>query len=151
MHAQRFLDAQATTWRAARAEIAAGRKEGHWMWFVFPQMRGLGRSPTAERYALDGIEDAAAYLRHPVLGPRLIEAMHLMLINSGFGAERVLGSVDALKLCSCATLFARVPGAPDVFEAVLAAFYERPCERTERMLGAPGWTPPRPDDGLATA
>ena len=143
MDAERFLDAQAGAWPAARAEIAAGRKRGHWMWFVFPQMRGLGRSPTAERYGLDGIEDAAAYLAHPVLGSRLVEAMHLVLINSGHPPERMLGAVDALKLRSCATLFARVPGAPVVFEAVLEALYDGPCERTVGMLGA--------GDGAATA
>ena len=139
MDAERFLSAQAQAWEAARAELAAGRKESHWMWFVFPQIRGLGRSSTTEHYGLDGTADAAAYLRHPVLGPRLVEAAHLVLINSGHPAERILGPVDALKLRSCATLFSRVPEAPDVFEAVLRSFYDgRPCERTLEMLGEHG-------------
>ena len=138
MDAERFLSAQAPVWEAVRAELAEGRKRTHWMWFVFPQMRGLGRSPMAEFYALDGLDDARAYLAHPVLGSRLTEAAGLMLRHAGTPAERVLGPVDALKLCSCATLFSRVPGAPDAFEALLAAFHDGPCERTLAMLGRAG-------------
>ena len=134
MDAERFLEAQGPVWEDVRAELAAGRKRTHWMWFVFPQLRGLGRSPTAERYALDGLSDAAAYLDHPVLGPRLVEAASLVLIQSGRPAERVLGAVDALKLRSSATLFSRVPGAPSVFDGVIAAFYDGPCERTLALL-----------------
>ena len=135
MDAQRFLGAQDPVWGEVRAQLAAGRKTGHWMWFVFPQLRGLGRSPTAEFYALSGLDDAAAFLAHPVLGARLLEAADLMLRHVGTPPERVLGPVDALKLRSCATLFAAVPGAPEVFHRVLAAFYDGPCERTRAALG----------------
>ena len=137
MDAERFLAAQAPVWETVRSELAAGAKRSHWMWFVFPQLRGLGRSPTAERYGLAGPEDAAAYLAHPVLGPRLVEAFGLMLTHAGTPAATILGPVDALKLRSSATLFARVPGAPDVFDRALAAFYDGPCERTLAMLEEP--------------
>ena len=135
MDAERFLAAQAPVWETVRAELAAGRKRTHWMWFVFPQLRGLGRSPTAELYGLEGLDDAAAYLAHPLLGPRLTEAAGLMLRHEGTPAERVLGPVDALKLRSSATLFSRVPGAPDAFDRLLAAFHDGPCERTLAALG----------------
>ena len=134
MDAERFLEAQAPVWQEVRTELAAGRKRSHWMWFVFPQLKGLGRSPTAQFYGLDGLVDAAAYLAHPVLGARLVEASHLVLTQSGRPAEAILGSVDALKLRSSATLFAQVPQAPTVFEGVIAAFYDGPCERTLAML-----------------
>ncbi len=136
MDAERFLDAQAPVWETVRAELAAGRKRSHWMWFVFPQLAGLGRSSTAAFFGLGGLDDAAAYLAHPVLGARLIEASSLTLAHSGKPAEAVLGAVDALKLRSCATLFGRVPGAPSVFGGVVDAFYDGPCERTLAMLGA---------------
>ena len=134
MDAERFLKAQAPVWDDVRAELSAGRKTSHWMWFVFPQLRGLGRSPAAEFYGLDGLGDAEAFLAHPVLGARLVEAMGLMAGHAGTPAERVLGPVDALKLRSCATLFAAVPRAPDLFAQALTAFYAAPCERTEAML-----------------
>ena len=135
MDAERFLDAQAPVWQDVRAELVAGRKQSHWMWFVFPQLEGLGRSATARHYGLDGLGDAVAYLAHPVLGARLTEASHLVLTHSGRTAEAILGPIDALKLRSCATLFSRVPKAPAIFEGVLAAFYDGPCERTLAMLG----------------
>jgi uncharacterized protein (DUF1810 family) len=94
------------------------------MWWVFPQLASLGRSPTAKHYGLAGPEEAAAYLAHPVLGPRLVEAARAMLLNRGRAAEAVLGEVDALKLRSSATLFASVPGAPPEFRALLDAFFE---------------------------
>ena len=152
MDADRFLDAQAPVWEDVRAELSEGRKRTHWMWFVFPQLKGLGRSSTAEFYGLDGPGDAAAFLAHPVLGRRLTEAMGLMLTHSGKPVETILGPVDALKLRSSATLFTRVPDAPGVIEGVLAAFFDGPCERTRAMLGgaqdpregAAGRTPPDP-------
>ena len=132
--AERFLRAQAPIWEAARAELRAGRKRSHWMWFVFPQLRGLGRSETAAFYGLGGSEDAAAYLAHPVLGARLAEAARLMLAHAGTPADAILGPVDALKLRSSMTLFAAVPGAPEVFGRVLGAFFEGPCEATRARL-----------------
>lgn len=134
MDAERYLAAQAPVWDTVRAELTVGAKRSHWMWFVFPQLRGLGRSPTAAFYGLDGLGDAAAYLAHPVLGARLAEASELLLAHEGTPAERILGPVDALKLRSSTTLFSRVPEAPDVFGRVLAAFHDGPCERTTAML-----------------
>jgi len=105
----RFVQAQAPVWDRVRAELAAGRKESHWMWFVFPQLAALGRSATAKHFGLDDLQAARAYLAHPVLGPRLIEAARLMLRHQGQPPEAVLGGIDAMKLRSSMTLFARVP------------------------------------------
>ncbi|RVT83389.1 DUF1810 domain-containing protein [Rhodobacteraceae bacterium CCMM004] len=132
---ERFLAAQEGVFDSALGELRRGRKRSHWMWFMFPQLRGLGRSETAWRYGLDGAEEAAAYLGHPVLGPRLTQAAEAMLAHRGVAPEAVLGPVDALKLRSSASLFAAVPGAPEVFAGILAAFYGRqPCPRTLAML-----------------
>jgi uncharacterized protein (DUF1810 family) len=121
----RFLDAQDAegTYDAALAELRAGRKTTHWMWFVFPQIAGLGRSPTAQHYALASLAEAAAYLADPVLGDRLRESAAALLTHEGRSAEAILGGVDALKLRSSMTLFARAdPGEP-LFAAVLERFY----------------------------
>lgn len=132
----RFRDAQALVWTRVRAELAAGQKESHWMWFIFPQLASLGRSATAKHFGLGGPGDAAAYLADPVLGPRLVEAAHLMLRHAGTPAEAVLGSIDAAKLRSSMTLFSRVPGADPVFAEVLAAFHDgHPCPRTLAEIG----------------
>ena len=122
----RFLEAQDAggTHEAALAELRAGRKRGHWMWFVFPQIEGLGRSPTARHFAIASLAEADAYLEHPVLGPRLREAAAALLGVEGRSAEAIFGGVDALKLRSSMTLFARAdPGEP-VFGAVLDRFYD---------------------------
>ncbi|MCC7321044.1 MAG: DUF1810 domain-containing protein [Rubellimicrobium sp.] len=120
----RFLAAQERTHDAACAEIRAGLKQSHWMWWEFPQLAGLGRSLTAERYGLSDRAEAAAYLAHPVLGPRLVDLARLMLAHAGTRAEAILGPVDALKLRSSATLFAAVPGADPVFRLILDAFFD---------------------------
>jgi uncharacterized protein (DUF1810 family) len=120
----------------ALAELRAGAKRGHWMWFVFPQLAGLGSSPTSRRYAIAGPQEAHAYLEDPVLGPRLVSCCEALLgLPADASAEHVLGSVDALKLRSCATLFAQAaPGQP-VFERVLARFYAGdPDPVTVRLL-----------------
>jgi len=130
----RFVQAQAPVWDRVRAELAAGRKESHWMWFVFPQLAALGRSATAKHFGLDDLQAARAYLAHPVLGPRLIEAAGLMLRHRDQPPEAVLGGIDAMKLRSSMTLFARVPGADPVFAKVLAGFHggaECPLTLTE--------------------
>jgi uncharacterized protein (DUF1810 family) len=121
---QRFVDAQddGGTYRQALAELRAGRKRSHWMWFVFPQVAGLGRSPTAQHYAISGRDEAQAYLAHPVLGPRLVECAGAL---TGLGATdpvAVLGPVDAQKLRSSMTLFAAVSDEP-VFRAVLEQYF----------------------------
>ncbi|WP_372893640.1 DUF1810 domain-containing protein, partial [Rhodosalinus sp.] len=110
-----FVAAQDPVWDQVRAELRAGRKTSHWIWWVFPQLEHLGRSPRARHFGLTGVEEAALYLAHPVLGPRLEEAARLMLAHAGTAPEDVLGEVDALKLRSSMTLFEAVPGAPPVF------------------------------------
>jgi len=135
---QRFIDAQDAggTYDRALAELRVGRKRTHWMWFVFPQLAGLGRSPTAQAYAIGSLSEARAYLAHPVLAARLREcAAALLDLPAGASAREVLGDVDALKLRSCMTLFARA--APDewLFRQVLERYYGGVAdEATERLL-----------------
>lgn len=126
----RFLDAQAPVIDQARAELAAGLKRSHWMWFVFPQLEGLGRTDMARRYALAGLDEARAYLAHPVLGPRLKDLTALLLAAPpGRTAHAILGSPDDLKFRSCMTLFAKAdPGEP-LFRAALARFYDGEADR----------------------
>jgi uncharacterized protein (DUF1810 family) len=120
---QRFLDAQARDYAQALAEITSGRKRSHWMWYIFPQVRGLGFSSTSQHYAIGDLAEAAAYLKHPVLGKRLVEISTALLGLAGSDANRVFGSPDDLKLKSSMTLFAAVPGADTVFEQVLAKYF----------------------------
>ncbi|NIZ92811.1 DUF1810 domain-containing protein [Kineococcus rubinsiae] len=136
----RFVAAQDAggTYDQALTELRAGRKTSHWMWFVFPQLAGLGRSETARRYAVQGLEEARAYLAHPVLGDRLRECTRALLDDGSTDAVAVLGAVDAVKLRSCATLFAHAAaGTPDaaLFEEVLRRFYgDEPDATTIRVL-----------------
>jgi uncharacterized protein (DUF1810 family) len=131
----RFRSAQERTFAQAHAELTAGRKRSHWMWFIFPQLRGLGRSETARFYGVGSLAEAQAYLADPVLGPRLVEASALTLTHEGETAREIFGAPDDLKLRSCATLFASVPDAPPVFQRVLARFFEGVAdERTLAML-----------------
>jgi uncharacterized protein (DUF1810 family) len=118
---QRFITAQdrGDTHRSAIAELRAGRKTSHWMWFVFPQIAGLGRSPTAAYYAIGSLAEAQAYLEHPVLGPRLREAAEVLVALSGPSAQDIFGATDALKLRSSMTLFHRADPAEPAFAAVL--------------------------------
>ncbi|MGY1601740.1 DUF1810 domain-containing protein [Geodermatophilus sp. SYSU D00815] len=119
----RFLSAQdGGVFEQALAELRAGRKRSHWMWFVFPQVAGLGRSETAQRYAIADLDEAQAYLAHPVLGPRLVECARALLELPGRDAVAVLGSVDAQKLRSSMTLFAAADGDP-VFGQVLDEYF----------------------------
>lgn len=107
----------------AVSELRAGTKRSHWMWFVFPQIAGLGRSSTAKTYAIDSLLEAKAYLTHPVLGPRLRECAHILTGLSGRTAEQIFGEVDAMKLRSSMTLFARAVDNDLVFEQVLAQYF----------------------------
>ena len=134
----RFREAQRGTYETALAELRAGAKRSHWMWFIFPQLRSLGRSPTAKRYGIEGLEEARAYLADPVLGPRLVQAAGAVLAHRGTAPEAILGGIDALKLRSSATLFEAAGGDP-VFGEVLEAFYggER-CPKTLAELGSSG-------------
>ena len=121
---ERFLAAQdGGTYERVLAELRAGRKTSHWMWFVFPQLRGLGRSETARYYGLASLDEARAYLAHPVLGPRLRECADALLGLDGDDPVAVMGGVDALKLRSSMTLFARADPDDERFPAVLRKFY----------------------------
>jgi len=137
---ERFVRAQdaSGTYDGALAELRGGRKTGHWMWFVFPQLAGLGRSETSRRYALSSLEEARAYLAHPVLGPRLQACARALLGLDGRTATEILGPVDALKLRSSLTLFARAAPADPVFGEVLARYFDgRPDAATDALLA--GW------------
>jgi uncharacterized protein (DUF1810 family) len=120
---QRFIDAQAPLFADVCDELAAGRKRTHWMWFVFPQLRTLGRSATARFYGITSRDEALAYWRHPVLGPRLKQCAELVLNVDGRTAHEIFGMPDELKLRSCMTLFAHVAGEEPVFARVLERFY----------------------------
>ena len=120
---ERFVRAQAPVYEAVRAELAAGRKRSHWMWFVFPQLRGLGRSSTAQHYGITSLEEARAYLAHPLLGKRLRECCGLMLAVQGRSANQILGSPDDLKFRSCVTLFALAAPEEAVFRQALDKYY----------------------------
>jgi uncharacterized protein (DUF1810 family) len=134
MSLDRFVEAQEGSYATALSEIEAGRKRSHWMWYVWPQIRGLGHSPMAQHYGIADAEEARAYLAHPVLGPRLVEISRAMLAHKGRVAEDILGGIDALKLRSSATLFAAQPGADPVFGEILDAFYDGPDDRTLALL-----------------
>ena len=120
-------------------ELEAGNKQSHWIWFIFPQMRGLGRSSMAERYGLASAAEAAHYWQHPLLGPRLKDCTELMLAITGKSALDILGSPDDMKFHSCMTLFAQVVPSEAVFNRALVRFF-RGCadERTQALLKPPG-------------
>jgi len=123
---ERFVAAQdaGQTYERAVAELRQGRKTSHWMWFVFPQIAGLGQSPTSRMYAISSLAEARAYLAHPVLGPRLAECAEIVCGAPGRSAEQIFGSIDALKLRSSATLFALADPATQVFRRVLDQYFD---------------------------
>jgi uncharacterized protein (DUF1810 family) len=137
-HLQRFVDAQEDSAIYARAlsELRAGRKQGHWIWFVFPQIAGLGSSPMSQAYAIRSLDEARAYLEHPVLGPRLRESTEpLLAADPGASAEAILGGIDAMKVRSSMTLFSRAAPEEQLFTDALARFYGGEVdEETERRL-----------------
>jgi uncharacterized protein (DUF1810 family) len=120
---QEFVDAQDKHWPQILGELRDGRKATHWIWYVFPQLATLGRSAMARQFGLSGIEEAGAYLAHPVLGPRLIETTALLMAHQGLDPVEILGPVDALKVRSCLTLFEAVPDAPELFSEALNSLY----------------------------
>ncbi len=133
---QHFVDAQANNYDDAVAELSRGEKRSHWMWYVFPQLAGLGRSPMAQRYAIRSLDEARAYLAHPILGRRLLECTMLMLAVRGRRAVEILGSPDDIKFHSSMTLFAiAAPERPE-FQAALDKYFagERDAG-TQRLLG----------------
>ena len=119
----RFVEAQRASYAAALAELRAGSKRSHWMWFVFPQIAGLGRSETARFYAIIGAGEARAYLAHPLLGPRLTECTRAVLDHAGERPETIFGRVDAMKFRSSMTLFEAVADEPAPFAQALEQFY----------------------------
>jgi uncharacterized protein (DUF1810 family) len=130
----RFVEAQDGVYDDALAELTTGRKRTHWMWFIFPQIAGLGSSPTAQFYAIASLDEAKAYLAHPVLGPRLRECARALLAVDGRSAHDIFGYPDDLKLRSSMTLFARAADDPALFQAVLDRFYDGPDPRTLALL-----------------
>jgi uncharacterized protein (DUF1810 family) len=132
----RFIGAQEGVHASALEELRAGRKRSHWMWFVFPQLAGLGRSEMSRHYAIASLEEARAYLADPVLGPRLRTCAQAILATNGRNAEEILGPIDAVKLRSSMTLFQRASGE-SIFAEVLDRFYGGvPDPETERLLAA---------------
>ena len=128
----RFVEAQEGVYERVLSEIRAGHKRSHWMWFIFPQCEGLGFSEISKRYAITSLDEAEAYLRHPVLGPRLLECAEAVLTLEGRSAAEIFGSPDDTKLRSCATLFAQVSPPDSVFEGVLDKYFAG--EADERTL-----------------
>jgi uncharacterized protein (DUF1810 family) len=120
---QRFLNAQAAVFETVRAELSAGRKRSHWMWFIFPQLRGLGRSHMAHQYGITGLAEASAYVEHPVLGPRLRDCTHLVNQVKERSITRILGSPDDMKFHSSMTLFVRATADNEPFLTALTLFF----------------------------
>ena len=131
----RFVEAQRHEYERALSEITAGRKQSHWMWYIFPQFEGLGSSPTSRHYAIRSDAEAAAYLAHPVLGPRLLECAEAAVGVEGRSAHDVFGSPDDMKLRSCATLFGSVSPDGSVFHRILEKWFDgKPDARTVRLV-----------------
>ncbi len=123
-HLLRFVKAQDLVWEAVREELRRGRKGTHWMWFVFPQLAGLGLSDMSRRFAIAARQEAEAYLAHPVLGPRLREVTTLVMRIEGRSARQIFGSPNDLKLRSCMTLFAAVEADGGIFQTVLRTYFD---------------------------
>jgi uncharacterized protein (DUF1810 family) len=132
---ERFVATQDPVWDDVLAELRRGRKASHWMWFVFPQVAGLGSSAMSQRYAISSLDEARAYLAHPVLGPRLREVVALVLAAEGRDADEIFGSIDARKLRSSMTLFHRAAPDEPLFSAVLDRFFAgRADDATDERL-----------------
>lgn len=120
---QRFVDAQHGQFEAARSELAAGRKVGHWIWFIFPQIKGLGQSWMSRQYAISSLAEAEAYLQHPILGPRLRECTRLVNLVEGRTIEEILGGIDSMKFRSSMTLFAKAADDTQIFLDALNKYF----------------------------
>lgn len=133
---ERFVEAQQAEYNIALNEIKNGKKETHWMWYIFPQVLGLGFTSVSMEYGIKDLDEAAAYLNHPVLGPRLIEISNVLLTLDTDNAREIFGGSDAVKLRSSMTLFSLVPNADKVFELVLEKFFKgKKDEKTLQLLG----------------
>ncbi|WP_158747969.1 DUF1810 domain-containing protein [Acidobacterium sp. S8] len=132
---QRFVDAQDSVYEQVCAELRAGQKRSHWMWFIFPQIQGLGQSSMAIRFAISSLDEAKAYLQHPVLGPRLRECSGLVAAIEGHSIDEIFGYPDDLKLHSSMTLFARAAPEDPVFQEVLQKYFHgEPDHQTLKLL-----------------
>jgi len=132
---ERFVTAQENDYRRALAEITAGRKRSHWIWYIFPQLDGLGFSSMSKLYSIKSLDEANAYLNHPILGPRLLECTEAALSVEGKTANEIFGSPDDLKLRSCATLFAQVSPPGSIFQRLLVKYYAGTADpQTIRLL-----------------
>lgn len=131
----RFVQAQEGVYEQALDELRAGHKESHWMWFIFPQVAGLGRSLMAQAFAIGSREEGEAYLAHPLLGPRLRQCTAAVLLHAHQSAESIFGSVDAMKLRSSMTLFGAIAGPNNPFASCLRTFFSGPDPATEGFLG----------------
>lgn len=132
---KRFTDAQARDYETALSEMKNGRKRSHWMWYIFPQIQGLGFSETSQFYAIKNKEEAQAFLQHPILGERLITICNVLLNLQNNNAHHIFGSPDDVKLKSCLTLFAALPNADPIFEALLQKFFNgKKDENTLRIV-----------------
>lgn len=132
---QRFLDAQTRDYECALREIRNGLKQSHWIWYIFPQLKGFGHSYNSEFYGISNLEEAKAYYNHPVLGPRLIEITEALLEHKGRSAESILSGIDARKVRSCMTLFWLASGNPLFKEVIDAFYYGKIDRRTEERCG----------------
>lgn len=121
---ERFVLAQSSIFDQVLSELGAGYKESHWMWFIFPQIKGLGRSPISVKYAISSKDEARAYLQHPILGARLKECTRLILLVKGRSALEIFGEPDDMKFRSSMTLFAQVSGDDDIFERALQKYFD---------------------------
>ena len=129
----RFLEAQERMYEIALKEIKNGEKKSHWMWYIFPQLRGLGRSQMAYVYGINGLKEAKAYLAHPVLSARLIEISEALLDHKGEDIEDILGDIDAMKLRSSMTLFALISKDGSIFHQLLDCFYEGKFDQCTKL------------------
>jgi len=120
---RRFVEAQSNDFGQALSELRAGKKRGHWIWYIFPQVRGLGTSSMSHSYGIASLAEAKAYLAHPVLGPRLSECVAAIALHEGQSAEQILGSLDAMKFRSCLTLFAAAAEGASIFSKALSQFF----------------------------
>jgi uncharacterized protein (DUF1810 family) len=133
---ERFVQAQDAVYDQALAEIRSGRKQSHWMWYIFPQLDGLGSSSTARRYSVKSLAEARTYLAHPILGPRLVECTEAVLRAQGLSALAIFGSPDDMKLRSCATLFTYASSEDSVFRRLIDKYFAgKHDDRTLRLIG----------------
>lgn len=128
----RFIEAQETTYEVAMLELARGRKDSHWIWYVFPQIEGLGKSDTAKLYSIKSLEEGRVYLEHPVLGPRLVEACEILLNLKNASMNKVMGFPDDLKLLSSMTLFENISGENSIFTKIIKVYFDN--NRDENSL-----------------